>query len=275
MNTVFPYPGGKSYLSSWIIDHFPDHDCYVEPFGGGASVLVNKPESRVEVYNDRDGDVVHFFRVLRERPDELVEWLEGRPYAKDLHEKYGRQFYAGYRPDDDVERAGRFFYLRKAQYAAKYPTMSGFSSCGGSNHATAYTSGIEALESFADRLRRVEIENRDYKTIFDRADASDTLFYCDPPYVEEGDDLYTQDRFDQQRFVETVNDADGFVCISYTDLPPGLEDWHVVERQASQHMNKGHDDADTERTERLVMNYDPDETAKLTESAQLSIDDLP
>jgi len=55
--SVFPFPGGKSYLAPWIIEHFPEHKCYVEVFGGSGAVLVNKPESHTEVYNDLDGDL--------------------------------------------------------------------------------------------------------------------------------------------------------------------------------------------------------------------------
>jgi len=62
-DTVFPYPGGKSQLASWILDWVTEQTCFVEVFGGAAGILVNKdPDmSSVEVYNNRDGDLVHFF----------------------------------------------------------------------------------------------------------------------------------------------------------------------------------------------------------------------
>jgi DNA adenine methylase len=67
----------KWKLAPWIIQHFPEHVCYVEPYGGAASVLLRKEPSEIEVYNDIDREVVNFFRVLRERPDEfsLIEQL--------------------------------------------------------------------------------------------------------------------------------------------------------------------------------------------------------
>lgn len=257
---VIRYPGGKTRLSPWIIDHFPSHETYIEPFGGGGSVLINKPRSEVEVYNDRDGDVVQFFRVLRDCPEELAEWCRQRPYAKDLYEKYAGQFYSGYRPDDPVERAGRFYYLRTSQFAAKYASKSGFSTSKKRNVADTFVRKVEGLEEFAERLRRVQIENRDYEELFERFDGPDVLWYCDPPYVEEGDDLYTGDAFDHERFCAALDALEGYWCVSYTDLPPQLNAETVVERDEHQAMRKGQDMQREERTERLAMNYDPDET---------------
>lgn len=272
--TVFPYPGGKTYMADWIIQHFPDHDCYVEPFGGGASVLVNKPESRVEVYNDRDGDIVQFFRVLREQPDELSEWLNSRPYAKDLHEKYGRQFHAGYRPDDPIERAGRFYYVRQTAFSGKYRTHSGFSSNNSNNDAKTYYRGVSDLQAFADRFRSVQVENRDYVDVFDRFDSTDTLFYLDPPYIKEGDALYTGDAFDHDRFVDAVNDLEGMWCVSYTDVPDGL-DYEVIEyRDEPQNMSNAGAREEEYRTESLVMNYNPSETPSFAGAEQATLGDV-
>jgi len=102
-NSVFPYPGNKAKHAEWILRQFPAHGCYVEPFGGAAGVLANKPASKVEVYNDRDGDLVQFFITLRDRREELEEWLRQTPHSRELHLKYAKQFYDGYRPDDEIE----------------------------------------------------------------------------------------------------------------------------------------------------------------------------
>jgi DNA adenine methylase len=266
---VIGYPGGKTYLASWINDHFPDHRTYIEPFGGGGSVLINKPKSDVEIYNDQDGDVVQFFKVLREHTSDLVEWCRSRPYAKDLHEKYAHQFYAGYRPDDPVERAGRFFYLRHTQFSAKYTGYSGFSSSSQSKCSMRYFNGVDELEQFAERLHNVQIENRDYRDLFSRFDSDDVLWYCDPPYIDEGDSLYTGNAFSHQEFCDELSNLNGDFCVSYTDVPEQLQQYNIVERDAAQQMSKSQSKrSKTERTERLVMNYDIDERAKFHRSHQ-------
>jgi len=270
---VFPYPGGKSYLANWIISQMPEHDSYVELFGGSAAVLVNKPESRVEVFNDLDGDIVHFLEVLRDSRAQLQDWCSTVPYAKDLHEKWGRQWYQGWRPDDPIERAGIFYYLRNTQFAGKYRSFSGFASSTQTDKAGLWGREVDSLEEFAARLRDVQIENRDYAELLGRFDGENVLFYADPPYVEEGDALYSHEgAFDHSRFVDEITDIEGRWMVSYMDLPPGLADYHIVEKGTAQHMNKHHGESRRESaTERLVMNFDPKEVPKVSDSEQSTL----
>ena len=102
---ILRYFGGKFRLAPWIIRHFPAHQCYVEPFGGAAGVLLRKVPSQFEIYNDLDSAIVTFFRVVRERPDELMRALILTPFS--------RQEYAdAYEPTtDDLEQARRLFVL--------------------------------------------------------------------------------------------------------------------------------------------------------------------
>ncbi|WP_136688647.1 DNA adenine methylase [Halorhabdus amylolytica] len=261
---AFPYPGSKGQLASWIIDHFPSHNCYVEPFGGSAAVLLQKPESSVEVLNDTDGDIVHFFEVLRDREDELIAWLENTPFSRDLHRKYSRQYYAGFRPDNDIERAGRWFYLRNTQFAQKYTGVSGFRLSRSRNHASSYQNRSEELHAVADRLRDVQIANRDYGDLVDRTDGEKTLYYFDPPYIDAGDALYSHENaFDHERFTDILDSIEGSWIVSYTELPKGLEsEYRVVEKTARGTMRSGQGDWHQENTERLVMNFDPDRISK-------------
>ncbi len=76
------YHGSKHTIGPWIIGHLPgDHDTYVEPYCGMANVLMLKERSLIEAINDLNGDVVNFFRVLRERPEELIRAIDLTPFA--------------------------------------------------------------------------------------------------------------------------------------------------------------------------------------------------
>lgn len=264
--SVFPYPGGKSNLAPWIMDHLPAHECYVEVFGGSASVLVSKEPSAIEVYNDRDGDLVHFFEVFRDQTEELIKYLRRTPYSSDLHKKWGRQFYAGYRPENDVERAARFFYLRFTQFASKYNGISGFRSMKQRSPAKQMAQARENLAAFADRFDPVVIENRDFRSVFSRFDGDSTLFYCDPPYVEEGDALYTHGQFDHEEFVDELLALEGDWLVSYTDVPSRLEEFRISERNVQYSSQNGNDGTHKDATERLVMNFDPAKRASFIDS---------
>ena len=254
-DAVFPFPGRKSRLASWILEHIPEYTCFVEVFGGAAGVLVNKnPDaSTVEVYNDRDGDLVQFFEVLRERSDELVEWLEAVPYSREIHSEWSDAFYNGYRPSDPVERAGQFFYLRYTQWGGKYESNSGFATGKKRNNATSYANKIGRLQEFAARFDDVVLENLDWSEVFEKYDGEETVFYCDPPYVGK-EEYYPVSEIDHAEFVSALGELEGQWVVSYADLPGGLDDYQVVGRGEKNFMGNGKTGSAKRTREHLVMN---------------------
>lgn len=112
------YYGGKFNLAPWIISHFPEHKSYVEPCGGGASVLLQKQRSELETYNDIDGNVVNFFRVLRDQPEELIKKIWLTPWARTEYEM------AYQKCDDDIEKARRFYMACWMRQAWRTPNAS-------------------------------------------------------------------------------------------------------------------------------------------------------
>lgn len=273
---IFKYPGGKTQMANWILNHFPDHRCYVEVFGGSGAVIANKNPSRVEVYNDRDGDLVHFFETMRDKTDELIDWIRATPHSRELHEKYRGDYYEGVRPEDDVERAGRFFYLRETQFAAKYTQPSGYNGSQGTNPASNLATKRERLQQWSRRFDSIQIEDLDYADLMGRYDSEETLFYCDPPYVEEGDGLYTGGDFDHERFVSELAELEGYWIVSYTGLPDGIADISsaVVTRDQRYRMAQGQDGWEKTNTERLVMNFDPETAPEFSRAGQASVNDF-
>jgi DNA adenine methylase len=275
-NNVFPYPGNKARHSDWILQHIPEHHCYVEPFGGAAGVLFNKPQSNIEIYNDVDGDIVHFFEVLRERPDALTNWLERVPFSRELFDEWADDFYSGYRPEDDIKRAGRFFALRYMQWGGVYYSKKGFATKPTrDNGAVTFQNKVSALSEFADRLKEVIIEDLDWTEIINRYDREHTVFYCDPPYPDdENEGYYGLDGFDQKRFYEVMCGIDGKALISLDRIPPYYdENWSVVAKDSNFSIN-GKKDENKDATEYLIMNYDSDGEPIMSNVGQQTLKDI-
>lgn len=185
------YFGGKWRLAPWIISHLPPHLCYVEPFGGAMSVLLRKEPSYIEVYNDLDGEVVSFFRVLRERPEELLRAIELTPFSREevarAHEAPPGDLPP--EPDDELERARRL-YIRSWQTRGGPRTQwkAGWRFQRRNNRgklAIDDWNDTGHLEAVVARLKRVQIEHGDWREVVERYDAARTLFLCDPPYLPE------------------------------------------------------------------------------------------
>lgn len=180
------YFGGKWRLAPWIISHFPEHQIYVEPFGGGGSVLLRKPRSYAEVYNDMDGGIVNLFRMTRDRGADLVRAIEMTPFARAelvvAHEDGG----------SDIENARRMvvrsFQGFGADSVLNTDAASGFradSKRPGSTPAHDWATLPDSLRMVVERMRGVVIENQDAMRVMLAHDSPRTLHYADPPYVHD------------------------------------------------------------------------------------------
>jgi len=281
--SAFPYPGGKTQYVDEVVSRFPKHRRYIEPFGGSAAILLNKPESYVEVFNDLDDDVVQFFRVAREQRAELQEWLRNTPYSESLYNRWQDQFLAGERPDDEIERAGRWFYLRYTSYGGSTGRRAGFKRPGKRNEARSFRGGIQAIDEVVQRLQDVTIANEDYRDILERYDHDESLFYLDPPYLDAGERYYrVADGFDHGALVDALRGLDGEWIVSYDKLPDGLESVadSVETFTARYSLPNATQKAREESTELLAMSFDPSDhptfqggrQATLTDGGQYSTD---
>lgn len=190
------YHGGKWKLAPWIISHFPEHRIYVEPFGGGGSVLLRKARSYAEVYNDLDCEMVNLFRITRDRGDELHEVLQLTPFSRDDYLEawnpsgcpleqarrtvirsfmgFGSAAITSMRAVHNTKRGG----LAKTGFRAN-------SNRSGTTPAGDWRNYPEALLAIIDRLRGVVIENRPGIKVMESHDGPSTLHYVDPPYLAE------------------------------------------------------------------------------------------
>jgi DNA adenine methylase len=214
--------GGKAYLVSDLLALLPPHNVYVEPFAGGARLLFCKPPSPLEVINDIDEGVTHFYRVLRD-PDLFPEFFRRAslvPYAR----RTWREFRDTWEEQQDpVERAVRWFYVARASFSGAFGR--GWSHTVSSPIAVRrWLSAVDSLPEFHDRLRQVQIEHGDWKRVMEDYASPDTLCYCDPPYVPETRSkprMYRHEMTQEQHeaFVAYLLDYPGMIMVSGYDHP--------------------------------------------------------
>ena len=236
------YHGGKWRLAPWIIENLPPHKCYVEPFGGGGSVLLRKPRAYAEVYNDLDGEIVNLFNVVREQGEKLALLCELTPFSRD-------EFNQSYEPNQDpLEQARRTLIRSFMGFGSASVSMqkSGFRSNSnrpGTTPAHDWENYPESLRKIISRLRGVVIENREASKCMVQHDALTTLHYVDPPYVHATRYLKNKTHCyrhemtdsDHEALAKTLHNLSGMVVLSgyhsdlYNDLYPA---WHKVEKRA-------------------------------------------
>jgi DNA adenine methylase len=181
----FAYFGGKTTLAPKIASLLPDHDHYVEPFAGSLAVLLAKQVSKFETVNDLDGDLMTFWRVLRDRPADLA-----RVCALTPHSRAELDLAADLDVADEVECARRV-WVRLTQSRSHSLTGSGwkYSQHLGINpnripHSAYLDAYAHRIEAAAKRLKRVSLECRDAREIIrDYGQHSGVCLYVDPPYL--------------------------------------------------------------------------------------------
>ncbi|OQY16408.1 MAG: D12 class N6 adenine-specific DNA methyltransferase [Desulfobacteraceae bacterium 4572_35.1] len=183
INSPFKWVGGKSRLRKQIVALIPEHTCYLELFAGAAWVLFAKPPSKVEVLNDIDEELVNFFRVVKYKPEELVQSFEWELVSRAEFERLANLDTSTL---TDMERAHRFYYIIMAGWGGElhYPRFQTSITDGG--HGNRLIGALKFLrkriEPVYERLQKVIIENMDWKDCFARYDRDKTVMYVDPPY---------------------------------------------------------------------------------------------
>lgn len=213
---VLKYYGSKFRLAKWIISFFPVHRHYVEPFGGAANVLLVKEPSRLETYNDLNKQIVNFFRVLREKPDELIHQINLTPWARSEYEYCLDEIEV----ENPIEMARRLFFRLWMSFQSGMMTSKG----NWRRHKHGRRSLIfdirpENLFRASDRLQTVQIENRDAFQLIAEFDSPDTLFYLDPPYIfstRTTKRAYSHEMTNEKHceFAELLYGVKGFVVLS-------------------------------------------------------------
>lgn len=263
---AFGWYGGKFSHLEWLLPLLPAARQYCEPYGGSAAVLLNRKPAAVETYNDLDGEVVNFFQVLRDQKSQLIEAIGLTPFSRE-------EFAAACKPISrdvsDFERARRFFVRARqvrtglAQTASlgRWANCRATSRSGMSGVVSRWLGSVEQLPYIAERLLRVQIENRPALEMINLYDDKQTLFYCDPPYVHgtRGDAKaygFEMTDYEHRQLAKCLHRINGRAALSgyrgslYDEL---YADWQRIDAPAKLcHSIK------KERVEALWVNYEVD-----------------
>jgi len=281
LNSPFKWVGGKSRLRKAIVDLLPAHTCYVELFSGAAWVLFGKQPSEVEILNDIDQDLVTFFRVVKEKPEELIasfEWeLVARAEFERLADLDSTQL-------TDVQRAHRFYYLIMAGWGGElnYPRFATSITDGGHGNRLigALTTLRERLRPIHERLRTVIIENLDWREGIDRYDRAGVVIYLDPPYPGNGCNYAHNMREweDHQELADRLKQTRCKWILSSYDMPEIRElfdrNFIISVQSASGMKVKKNDNTRVLNKEVLITNYKPSKSLQEgeLEPYQLALD---
>ncbi len=263
---AFGWYGGKFSHLDWLLPLLPSCNHYCEPFAASGAVLLNRPPSPVETYNDLDGEVVNFFCVLRDKKEKLIQAILLTPFSRE-------EFALACNLDpnlSDMERARRFYVRARqvrtglAQKASigRWANCKNTSRAGMSGVVSRWLGAVEHLPLIVERLLRVQFENRPAVDVIALYDSPETLFYCDPPYIHDtrGDkNAYGYEMTDRDHcdLADVLNAAKGKVAISnyqcdlMDELYPKPKWSKTIAPAKTNHATKG------KRVEILWTNYDP------------------
>lgn len=182
MKSPVPYFGGKQRIAPWIVSLLPAHEHYVEPFAGSLSVLLAKTPSRMETVNDLDAELMTFWRILRDRPAELLRACMLTPHSR-------AELAATWDPTDDDLELARRIWSRLAQGRSGTLRNTGWRHyIDPAGSATAMPGYLEAyvdrLAAAAERLHDVSLENLPALDLITKyGKQPNVLLYVDPPYL--------------------------------------------------------------------------------------------
>ena len=217
MNSPLCYAGGKSRLAKTIIEMMPGHHTYCEVFAGAAWVFFKKPESRVEVINDLDSDLVCFYRVLQHHLEEFLRQFKWLLTSREFFEDFKRQQDAG--GFTDIQRAARYYYLQRLCYGGR-PDNRAFGAGPTNPKRVNLVRMEEELSLVHLRLARVVIENLPWRDFVQKYDRPTTAFYIDPPYFKA---KFYKHNFngleDFQALAELLAGISGKFILSINDVP--------------------------------------------------------
>jgi len=215
VKSPFGWAGGKSKCLDKILPHLPYYKGFCEPFCGSAAVTLARTKSPLEILNDRYSGITDFYRCLRDssKCNEMIEllnlFIHSREEWYNCYENWEKQ-------KDPVVRAAMWYYMIMYSFAKRGDAF------GRSTYVINVTSGLHLRKSLGfrqvhERISAALIENLDFRQIFKDFSHPETVFYCDPPYMETSHHSYFGNFFKEKDHIDLLECAfksSSFVAIS-------------------------------------------------------------
>lgn len=211
INSPFRYAGGKFYARKLILNHIPEHTVYIEPFAGGGSIFFAKPKTLVNQLNDIDHELINVYRVIRDEPNELITFLKKRtnsriptaltegirigeplPATKELHKFFKFEF----KPTNELEMAGRWFYLNRTSYSGIMNFQNMYFGYG-DKFSMQPKNWARNIERTSEKMQNVILTSHDFEIIIENA-PDGALLFLDPPYFNADQDKFYNCSFTKQ-----------------------------------------------------------------------------
>lgn len=274
------YPGGKNSatgMAQWVNGWLPQSKTatYVEPFAGMLGVLLLRDASTTEIVNDTDENLINWWECVRTKPDEMYHQCAFTPFSETLFKRHQATLNEG----TDVERAAKFYAVTLgsftastgpgATFAVQYTNKMYDRKLGPARRASRMDSWLGRLHRVADRLRNVQILNRDAIRILDRLkDERGAIIYCDPPYPSVTT-AYADGDLDMDAMTDVLLAQVGYTAISGVGTEWDHLGWWRRERPIQRRMGVAkYGDKAKKDSEVLWMNYDPEAMNEYKEGMQ-------
>jgi DNA adenine methylase len=193
INSPFRYAGGKFYARKLILEHIKPHNFYIEPFAGGGSIFFAKSKAQNNWLNDVDLELINCYRIIKDRPQELIESLLSEKALKERHAFYKHEFI----PQNDLERAQRWFYLNRTSYSG----IMNMKNCYwgyGDKYSMRPENWANNINRTANKLKNVKLSSFDFEELLDNLPSNQNIFmFIDPPYYNADQDKFYTHSFNK------------------------------------------------------------------------------
>jgi len=263
---VIPYIGGKSYLASWIISNFPKdyaQKSYCEVFGGGGWVLFKKDPSYLETYNDLNKNLIALFKTIRDDFEQFHHKAQWSLHSREMYEEARKKLKED-RFMNDLERA-LHYAISKSQGFSSSQSSYGYCVTAERIYSGKWLPFIKRLEVINARLKKVQIEQLDFEKCIEKYDGKNTLFYLDPPYIDN--EFYYNlsgvnfQASDHKRLAAILKRIKGKFAVSYYEHPLARElykKYRIITKDAVKHscgVTRTYRKPKPKSVELLIMNY--------------------